>query len=55
MTNKHRGHEILSSEEAANKSVSQFANVVDSLVHPTSKLVTDELVDLKQVEVLLET
>jgi len=55
VTNKHRGHEILGLAEAASKSANQFTTIVEGQVEPTAKMVTDELEDLKQVEVLLET
>lgn len=55
MTNKHRGHEILGLAEAASKSTNQFTTIVEGQVEPTAKMVTDEIEDLKQVEVLLET
>jgi len=41
--------------EAASKSANQFTTIVEGQVEPTAKMVTDELEDLKQVEVLLET
>lgn len=55
VTNKHRGHEILGLAEATSKSTSQFTTYVESQVDPTAKMVSNELEDLKQVEVLLET
>lgn len=41
--------------EAASKSTNQFTTIVEGQVEPTAKMITDELQDLKQVEVLLET